>query len=205
MGSAGSSARCRASVIAMPFRISSRIPGGDLARPARSAAFRCFSARLYRAQWTPKLGSTWNTSQSSQRRRRSGPWSTSLWISGSIAWTGSTPESSSSEAAASPLIRARVPPSEATSIPACLAGESSVRPNTVSFGWWWRMSLSLLRVRNDRPRPSRKIASRIEVLPAPFSPAMRFSSGENSSDRGLDAAQVLDAQLGERTSEPRRP
>ena len=60
------------------------------------------------------------------------------------------------------------------------------------------MSLSLLRVRKDRPRPSRKIASRIEVLPAPFSPAMRLSSGENSSDRGLDAAQVLDPQLGER-------
>src|SRR5882672_2404210 len=43
------------------------------------------------------------------------------------------------------------------------------------------MSFSLLRVRNERPRPSRKIASRIDVLPAPFSPAMRFSSGENSS------------------------
>src|SRR5690348_18172176 len=43
------------------------------------------------------------------------------------------------------------------------------------------MSRSLLLVRKDRPRPSRNIASRMEVLPAPFSPAMRLSSGENSS------------------------
>src|SRR3982751_4750129 len=43
------------------------------------------------------------------------------------------------------------------------------------------MSRSLLRGRNGRPRPSRNMASRTEVLPAPFSPEIRLSSGENSS------------------------
>src|SRR5689334_2858908 len=43
------------------------------------------------------------------------------------------------------------------------------------------MSCSVCRVRNDRPRPTRKADSRMEVLPDPLGPKTRFRPGANSS------------------------
>ncbi len=96
---------------------------------------------------------------------------------GSMTWTGKACDSSVSELAVVPEIRALVPSARETCTPRDRAGVSVVRPKTTSWLCPWRMSRSELRVRNERPRPKRKIASSSEVLPDPLPPQMRLRCG----------------------------
>ena len=189
---------CALSVMASPFRIELGVPGGDT-RPTRLSAPRSAASapgctgpsgdqRLV-PRGTPTSPASAAGALGLDRRACGSP--------GRWPEQAARPRAPAMTAAFSPLILARVPPSAAISTPACLGGASSVRPNTVSVGWSWRMSLSLLRVRNDRPRPKQEDRLEDRGFAGAILAGDQIELGRKLERRGFHAAQILDPQLGE--------